>query len=296
MMKKIILLSTLYLLTIHTSAQGNSKYEITMKLAKDTYKKYEPVIAEFELINHDSKPMDIYDLFETDLEGPAIMITDENGHKTSDNKEVPADVMFTGPMYTILPGDTLFVSMPINDWGTRVKTTSNIYFDQVAYFLPGTYNAYYYFDKYQSSIYRTSLKSNEVEFEVTDDNSEDIDVLKLYHERKFEEIISEYKKSQFLEHIYAAWILHKHNTIFSNPGYSRQNELESDYENFFKKYPDSFYILKDRFLSPYIYKFLLDNSSPEAVITNIKQRVSNDMLNKFLSNKKRVEDHHKIQK
>jgi len=230
MMKKIILLSTLYLLIIHTSAQGNSKYEITMKLAKDTYKKYEPVIAEFELINHDSKPMDIYDLFETDLEGPAIMITDENGLKTSDNKEVPSDVMFTGPTYTILPGDTLFVSMPINDWGIRAKYTHNnnneVFFDQFGYFQPGSYSAYYYFNDANSHFYGTALKSNEVNFEVTDDDDQDLAVLKLIREYKYDEIIELFPDNQFFEDVYAAAIHKKHHNIFNNSSYPYLNELK----------------------------------------------------------------------
>ncbi|MCI0716939.1 MAG: hypothetical protein L0Y77_11625 [Chlorobi bacterium] len=233
----------------------NDKYSLKMSLAKREYKKYEPVIAQFELVNHDSNPMPIYNLFEEDSEEPGVIVIDEKGNKLEINNGVKA--YFVPWIHTILqPGDTLIISMAINNWGSEASPSEkwldyddNIYFGEFGYFEPGNYKAYFYFNNIAQERYSTSLQSNEVEFTVKELSEEDKNVLKLYRDlrkqRKFDKITLDYPDNIFSEHVYARNLLTKY------LGKTSYNTIEV-FNNFVNKYPNSFYLLDWNFLSIFL--------------------------------------------
>src|SRR5437868_6132724 len=66
----------------------SDNYRVNMSLHKYSYKKFEPVLAKFEIINDDNKALNISNtLFNPVLNEAQILITDNLGNKWTTNKQ-----------------------------------------------------------------------------------------------------------------------------------------------------------------------------------------------------------------
>jgi len=142
------------------------------------------------------------------------------------------------------------------------------------------------------------VQSNEVQFEVTELDNTDEQILDLYRQNKydnrqiFSSIIQNYPDNPFAEHVHAEYLIDKHLFVHSSLNYKGVDELESDYKEFIKKYPNSSYLLIDKFVEPYIYKHFIgmdnlkDNINSD--IEDFREANDDNMLKYFLKDKRRV--------
>jgi len=286
----------------HVAGYQNGKYEIRITLPKHIYKKFEPVIVYIQVINHDSKQLELTEGFRPEEKACVVTIADEFGNTTRGNK-IPGELTFayTSPSYVIQTGDTLFTSMAINDWGKKAEKTPNydsIYF-HYGYFESGNYTAYItrWFDLIPDKGRAFYVNSNNVEFEVTELNSEDIEVLRLLKQQRpgdsryLQEIARMYPNNSFAEHLYA-YYLKGHSRTLAYETYDWKDSLISDYQGFIAKYPNSSYLLNDLFVAPYIFKHfteinnLKDNFERE--IENFSSANTNNALKYFLKDSRRT--------
>jgi len=262
------------------------KYSMRMSLAKTEYKKFEPVIARFELVNHDSEPMAIYNLFEKSSDDPAVMIVDEKGRKKDENK---GRWGFIVPwLHTVInPGDTLLISMPINNWGKeasrpiRYKPDDSVYFGEFGFFEPGQYRAYFYFNEGNIERYGSAVQSNEVSFTVIDLNDEDKKVLAMYKElqkqRDLSEIISKFPDNDFTEHVTATNLLYLYTEKISQ-------SVLNDYNAFIQKYPNSYYLLNWQFMTPFLKSTAEFHGGQSSGINYLRNTYTSEVLSQVLSN------------
>jgi outer membrane protein assembly factor BamD (BamD/ComL family) len=99
-----------------------------------------------------------------------------------------------------------------------------------------------------------------------------------------------YPNGSFAEHLYA-YYLKGHSRIMAYTEYDWKDSLESDYKNFITEYPNSNYLLIDRFVAPYIYKHFIElnnlKDSFESEIEDFKSLNKNNALRIFLNDKRR---------
>jgi len=109
-------------------------------------------------------------------------------------------------------------------------------------------------------------------------------LLSRHPEKKYTEIISKFPNNKFIEHVIAEYIISKgYNSIFRHPQYN-YDSLEYNYENFISKYPESNYLLKGKFISPYIYKLSIGISDTLEVRKKVESKISNKIIREFLNN------------
>jgi hypothetical protein len=255
-----------------------------MTLPKYYYKKYEPVIAKFELINTDSIPLKVYGLFEPELQETNIEITDNLGNTWKGNKIIFQTSVAHKPQYVINPGDTFTISMPINNWAEKHEknfmTDNDWYFNQFGYFPPGRkYNAFLYFSARNIDVYGCELRSNEVEFEVGELEEEDKQLLKMYiaETNKFDykaldKVINTYPDNTLTEHVTARYLLNKYWAFNSAKEYVSE-DVEIEYKHFMTKYPESLHLLNHRFMKALFSYFKLRNTSTQEIEKKIKNNL-----------------------
>ncbi len=280
-----VLVLFLFTLSIYSQSEGNyqnvsGNYKMTMSLLKSEYKIYEPVIAKFELINQDVKPLVIYSIYD-DVSYEPGFVTDNSNINAYNNGS--RGFYISTPSAKIQHGDTLLFSMPINNWGDPISNPQSlsfeeVYFDQYGYFSPNEYSIYFRLRKDLIERYGSDLKSNSVSFTVTELNYEDEEILRLYKEKKYNEIVTKYPDNPFTEHVWM-WNL--------RPYWITVNEsTELDYEIFFNKYPDSPYLFYWRFMLPYFVAAEKKEGSFEMGLNYLKvQQTEGSNLNRSLNNK-----------
>ena len=293
-MKKIVLLLTVILhpfvfcFTVEYPSEWKCNFDIQMTLPKYYYKKYEPVIAKFELINNDSKPIPIYTLFKPELQETNIEITDNLGNTWRGNKILVQPSIAYKPNFMINPGDTFTISMPINNWGERHKKDyfydNEWYFDQYGYFPPGRkYKANLYFSAFNIELYDCALRSNEVEFEVVEPEEEDIRLLKdyiaetnIFNYKALDKVINAYPDNNLTEHVTAKYLLWKYLALNSAKEYN-SNDVEIDYQQFISKYPESMHLLNHKFMRALFNYYKLKNTT----MPEIKEKIKNNLVSKI---------------
>jgi hypothetical protein len=299
-----------------------SNYELKIELPKYTYKKFEPVKLKIEMINHDSIPLELWGNFEPPIYLTDVEVTDEHGNVFSVNQSHShMDIMLTAPTDIILPGDTLILSMSINDWGKEAgfvsQKNNDIYFGNRGYFEKGIYTANISTGvntnsernirgkiKPDTSLQLNNgveIKSNDVNFEVAELNDTDREIINhfkeadfLYNIKPYKDIIDKFPDNTFTEITYVYYLGGKYLNHYRDKSYKYINELNDDYENFIVKYPNSLYLLDFRVVEPYIYRYFIDINTNmqkddfEQLYTDFKNQNKNNMLKYFLKNKRRV--------
>jgi len=285
------------------------KYELKISLPKHIYKKFEPVITEIKMINHDSIPLELWGNFQPPDYWASAEIKDENGKVFSrDNSGIARwDIIRDKPTYIVQPNDTLYVQMAINNWGKRTRfitdKDNDIYFGNNGFFEVGKYSAHIYalLNAHYNWGDRFILKSNDVKFEVEGLNDSDEQILNLYKQadyysnpKPYEEIINTFPDNPLTEHVYIDFLAAKYLNYYSNKNYKFINDLETDYQNFISKYPNSVYLLDDQFLKPYIHKHFFDINTNtlkgnfDKAYENFKSENQNNMLKYFFKDKRRT--------
>lgn len=241
---------------------SDNKYKMIMSLPKTTYKKYEPVVAKFDLINNDTLPLDIYyDIFWIEANYLFTIKVVDNLGKIYSVNQTPGDMMivYKAPDYIIQPGDTFIISMPINNWG---KENDTRHLGQFGYFPSG--------QTYEARFSNEQLTSNIVKFDVIELNKYDNDLLNLLNNWAVSEsTLQMYEDNPFVEHIYAKYFL----------------KSVENYYDFLTKYPSSYYMYYDRYMSKLYTTQFIDEKNIEKIISNIKTSISSDQFNQFLSNR-----------
>lgn len=294
-----LMLPTVYQYNSKREGFSNRKHEISMKLGKSTYKKFEPILAQFIIVNKDSLPLDISGLFDPmrsgDEGGPNILITDDKGNKWSKNKfGVVGTFVDVVPQYIVEPEDTLYVSMPLNTWAADARDLSPtggseyMYFGCVGYFPPGKYRASFTGEDRTDEYNPFECTSDE--FVVAEDDEEDLQLLQLNRERKNEEIMANYSGNALREYQMEQVIIYKYGSYLYTKDESdpKWGNLTQEYESFVAMYPDSYYLLYDRFVTPYITKSAKGFSVYEDIRSNVENKTQNEMLRRYMLNKQRV--------
>jgi len=276
----------------YSGGETGNKYKVKVSLAKEVYKKFEPILAQVTIINNSTNKLNLKKIFATSMNYAQFFITNKSGKISNTNKyPLSLNVLDDVPSYIINPGDTLYGSMPINNWGDAVsyKSTSDneVYFEQMGYLEPGEYKLEGIFSLEKNST-KIICKSNAVNFQVIDNNEEDKTILNLYKQKKYQVIIDSYPENSLTEHAYAIKLLNKHIEILNDFNYSDKQDLESDYAAFIAKYSSSFYLINDWFLSPYMIKEFKGNTNLRSAIETVKSQINNEMINKFLKNETRI--------
>lgn len=261
---------------LKTTAEITDSTLITISLPKKTYKMYEPIQLHYKWINLKTKPDSIWGLFEM----PQLIlhyITDEKGESYTYSRYTP-DVAYKSPRYIIAKDDTLQKAVILNDFGiTHKNLPSGSYFSTMGYFPPGKYKIRAKIEGDITGLYPVPIKTNTVEFEVTENTDEDENILKLVKEEKYSEALERYPKNYFKEHIMYCDI-GKYRIEFMRAGedndrYKDSSVLPLKYINFFDKYPNSLYNLGDLFIIGY-----LRVSSKDTAEMHIKM---NELLNRY---------------
>lgn len=239
---------------------SEDKFKMNMSLHKTIYKKYEPVVAKFEVINNDTIPLNIWDIFWTDANYLKTMKITDNFGNTYQINQSPGDILvvYNSPDYIVQPRDTFIISMSINNWGEDNETRI---LGQFGYFPSDR--------TYEAHFENEQLISNIVIFEVINLNQEDSELLSLLKNKQISEnTLQVYGDNPIVEHIYAKYFLN-----------SVQN-----YYDFFNKYPTSFYMYYDRFMSKFYTSLFTDVNNIDNVVSSIKNTVNSDQFKQFLSN------------
>lgn len=255
---------------VSNDTSKNEKYKMVMTLPKTIYKQYEPVVAKFEVINNDTLPLGIYDIFWTEANYLRTINTIDNLGKVYNVNQTPGDmiVIYKNPSYTVMPGDTFIISMPINNWGKYIYGYP--LFGQFGYFPAGF--------SYETKFYNEQFSSNTVNFEVIELNKNDSILIDDLSQLPVENnTLKNYKESIFFEHIYAKYFL----------------TTEQNYYDFLKIYPNTFYMYYDFYMS-ILYNTLINyNNNIDNIVINIQNNISSDQFRSFLNNKsivKRIEE------
>ncbi|MCC6866925.1 MAG: hypothetical protein IT280_12295 [Ignavibacteria bacterium] len=268
-----------------TIAGNNEELKIKLELAKTTYTKYEPILAKFTIINTKNRKLEMGNIFSPILEHSHIIIEDKNGKKTSVNK-FPMSITYIAdmPTYIINPGDTLFVTMEINNWGkiaydpSKEEENNNVYFGQLMYFEPGSYTMSARFTVRDENGNRggtLKLVSNEINFEVTENTPEEKELLVLYKKGNFNDIYQKFPQNGLLEYVAMED--------------TRRTKTETGYLEFMNNYPNSYYLMQREFLEPLIVQLFTDVPDLDSKITSVKSQFNNELFSKYLKTKSRIE-------
>src|SRR4030095_3412186 len=265
---------------------NEDKYTITLVLPKHEYKKYEPVIAKVTLVNNDSMPLNIHNIHEAYSSEPHFTIKDQLGN-VYDSRSLVADLI-DAYSTEIPPGDSLVFSMAMNNWGKPTSYEFNnsmdeVYFSQFRYFPEGEYTA-----RFDCSPLRNEerIYSNDVVFKVNDLTNEDTEVLRLFKEQNYDEVLLRYPTSIYSEYVLRWKMLPFTSRITPN--------TERDYNDFIQKYPMSMYLYDYGFMMPYLksaeqkkdsfeggINYLLSLQSQESLA---KQSLSNNPFTTIIKN------------
>jgi hypothetical protein len=297
---------------LNSAGFSDGNYELQISVPKLSYKVFEPVMLNIQLINHDDTPLELWGQFLPLLNLTQVTITDVYGKTNKINHSPWASIDFEmiAPNYIINPHDTLIVTMAINDWGWKSKKVSEndngVYFDGFGYFPAGKYkvsiNAKVKYNPYTEPEKVIEVNSNEVKFEVYENTLTDKHILKLFKEgesgngdlKPFEEVITNYPENPFTEHIFIDYLFVKYAREYKNSDYKYINLLENEYEEFISKYPNSEYLVDERFIAPYIYKYFMDiytnnlKKSFNTIYDEFTSQNQDNMLKYFLKDKKRI--------
>ncbi len=253
--------------------------DLTISLAKKTYKLHEPILVMFEYVNNNSNidtiRQNFKDLF---AEETGFIIESNNGKIYKSKNNTPITWCYLNvPSYYVLPNDTFIASMRLNyRYGEDTKGKEN-YFDLYGYLEPGKYKvtAYTFIDgkKYIANIQ---------EFEVVELNDDDRKVLELVKNKNIDEILKSYPENPFTEHVLIKYVGRLHG-FYNDKILPSREETISDYKIFFDKYPNSFYNIDWRTFDVFLSRLAHSSQNFLEDIEVIKNVYSNTLLYRILN-------------
>ena len=252
------------------------KQTITMSLSKKVYKEYEPLLAKFELINYDDKPFNVFNMFEEYLNyETTIKITDDLGEQWNVNHSPGDRITIGGPNFVLQPKDTLIVSMPINNWCERYRGYG--IFGEFGYFPSGRkYKALFINNDWRSNLNEKPLISDTVEFEVIDPDEVDSQVIQLQNDvfgKITEDDATKTAASKFPTNEYTMCLraVNLTSKYYKYKTSDKGEEILKDYKDFFKKFPDSFYLYNERFMRPLYEVKCSEHEGFGSILSEIKR-------------------------
>lgn len=273
--------------------QTKGKYELKMELAKGEYYEYEPVLAKFTLVNHDSIPLKITNHFlpYSTLNTCLVFL----GYDTPKENSKPNSYRWskygvrmshaTGEVDTIIvaPKDTFYTSMPINNWGfSETDSRKKYLFRNFGYFNEGLYRFYYCYVQNHTKIKYSDhiLESNE-QFLRIEKNAPEDEIL-------LQELIDKRPKYDSLQiaklpGVYREYMLKE--GIGSSP-----ERIVSEYERFIGEFPNSYYLLDDHFIKYYIHFLIQDCSTIDEAYNVLYQKIKNELVLQYISNRSRIKN------
>lgn len=271
-----------------TSAPTRVSYgqsEITMKISKPIFKKFEPILVNFKYRNNRASQDTIYDYFADFTQRVKFKIENENGKTFSEHLSPSSSLAIPIKKYILNENDSISFSMMINNFGEKIDSKNrNSIFSCFGYLPPGTYKVHAEFEDVHESI--NNIKTNSVEFEVKDLENQDLPVIELAFNRKYEELINRFPKSVFAEHAYVEYLNRKFPIRHSELYNFSFNQIVESYSKFFKNYPHSFYSYNfdNRFIDLFLTKLTLLSDNSELVIDSLKTIFSGSTLEDYLNN------------
>lgn len=258
----------------------------SLSLPKSKYKKYEPVIGYFELMNQSLDTIKFYSEFQESIGQMSIIAKNSNGIEYNNNFiSTFGTRVFAYPLIILPPKDTLLISMRLNNWGTSndFNNIRNNIFGLYQHYPVGNYTV-------KVKLDNLGLTTNEVKFEVSDLDSADMDYLSMYKEGEFEEILSKYPEHTFNEHLLAEQINLLKKYYKDESEKPTFNIVNSMYEEFLNKYPNSYYLFCLGFIKTLFNYYRKIGYSISSKINEMKLSYPNPALERFLNNKIALEN------
>lgn len=266
--------------------------EVKISLPKDSYKMYEPIELQYEWVNHKDKPDTIWGVFEIS-EYTQFFITDENG-KVYTNQSSRLDIVHSRPAHYVQKGDTVAETITLNHIGIAFKGTfRESYFSCFSYLPPGKYRVYSVIEGDAARIYTKPMKTNEVEFEISELSERDEKVLALVRDEKYEEALLLYPGNYFEEYIMKAemdsYFIKRFKAGETNERYKDTSKLPAMYSAFFDKYPNSPYNLSDNFISAYLRVSSIDSAGSQIKMQELLAKYPGTNISKTVNSLKKKE-------
>jgi len=266
--------------------------EVKISLPKDSYKMYEPIELQYEWINHKDIPDTIWGVFEIS-EYTQFFITDENG-KVYTNQPSRLDIVHSRPAHYVQKGETVAETITLNHIGIAFKGTSReSYFSCFSYLPPGKYRVYSVIEGDAARIYTKPMKTNEVEFEVTELSERDEKVLALVRDKKYKEALHSYPGDYFDEYLMrfemSEYFLELFKAGETNERYKDTSKLPAMCSAFFDKYPNSPYNLSDNFISGYLRVSSKDSAGSQVKMQELLAKYPGTNISKTVNSLKKKE-------
>lgn len=150
--------------------------------------------------------------------------------------------------------------MPVNNWCESLNPELIRRYEQV-YANVG----YFPENNYEIKYSKDGIESNTISVEVKSKNYDDT--------------------SSFDEYYYASRLYKKYYKVIYKKDV-KIDDLVSDYFSFIEDYPESYYLISDRFMAPFYITLFDTSTSFTKVIKYIKQNSDSKILNDFLDNTK----------
>ena len=266
--------------------------EVKISLPKDSYKMYEPIELQYEWINHKDSPDTLWDVFELS-ELSHIFVTDENG-KIYTNHLSAIGKVASKPAHYIQKGDTVLETITLNKIGIFLTgSPRESYFSCYSYLPPGKYRVYSVIEGDAGRKDLEPIKTNEVEFRVTELSAEDETITALAVDKKYEEALTQFPGNYFGEYLARSQMNEYFKEFFmageTNERYKDTSKLPAVYNAFFDKYPNSMYNLSDNFILGYLKVSSKDSAGSQVKMRELLEKYPGTNISKTVNSLKKKE-------
>ncbi len=274
--------------------ESKSRIKFKLTLMKNEYKKFEPILANCEIINFSKDTIKMYSEFDEQLGEMNIYAKDKFGNVYNDNKMnqyFTRSFNISGSNISLYPNDTLKIAMRVNNWGKQVelfdmvdkilvpKTDNDSYFGLTGYYPEGEYTLYIELPEVSGVL------SNEVSFRINELTNEDFAFLKMTQANKFSDLAEMYPNSPFIEHVIAQQIMYfVKKTSLGKLTEEDKTKIYNLYTKLFNTNSNSNYIYLQNFVYPLVKILDTSEQSVNKVINNILSKYNNEALKKYLQN------------
>ena len=237
---------------------------------------FEPIDIMFKYINNNDKNDSVSSfLFYDQLYNMKFYITDDHNNIYNNKFYESPFLGIQKEKYIVYPYDTLITIMDLNRYGILPEDRNKAYFNRIGYFPIGKYKGYAYTE--------TGLRSNYIEFEITDLNDEDKFILENCNHKELLKLndnleipilknIEKYKDNSFYEYLWREKVREAHIKFGNNE--ITEIDLMNIFKDFIYEFPNSFYNV--HYIPQYIN---LASSHDENKVNEIIQNLVNDNPN-----------------
>ncbi len=295
------------ILTFNKIDTNDIPRKVIISLPKYNYKSYEPINLTFEWINLQNNKDSIWGIFGQGNDFLKCFVEDEKGNKfNKKNKILNSYIGIREPEYVLNTNDTLRRSITINDYAKPIQSRAEFYFGNLGYFPAGKYKLYFIIDEDYGKKFNIPIRTNEIEFEISEINEFDSQILDLVRDKKYDVALTLFPNYNYFNEYLKYFNLNKYigeylSDKFEHKAYGQISTLLAKYNDFFKQYHNSQYILNDVFIYHYLsigseeYSSLLSKANklmrmyPNTLIEYLLHDVSKrEKFNKIFTNDQRL--------